>query len=327
MAVFSTNQNRQLYVVTSVTPSNPSTLGHIQVGDSENKALKTSDGKIFFKYYGHGGQVRTDLIDVNSIVYAKWTSATDLARKLKQATISLDTEVNEGKPIVGQDYIVRIYINNYVSPNNTIVKYGAVHATSAMATDPEKFYTALIDSLTKNFSKEITPLFTFEFTKGDGETSFDGVTITEVEQPGAIGSQSSDPVMFEVIPTTVLLEGEEVSWAVVDSKTGKVAITDSDTIIKNGKKIADLEYFCMGERGDQYRNQGWPNVIPTKYLVDPTIGYDVVDIHYSFSDTGVNSQKSEKDITLVVPSDTSASTDLKHRLGTILNSVGVTIQE
>ena len=320
MAVFSTNQNRQLYVVTSVTFSDPSVIGNIQVGNSENEALKTSDGKIFFKYYGHGGPIRTDLIDINSIVYAKWTSATDLARNLKQATISLNTDVNEGKPIVGQDYIVRIYINNYVSPNNTIVKYGAVHATSAMVKDVTTFYTALADSLNKNFSKEITPLFTFE-------AKSEGVTITEVEQPGAIGSQSSDPVMFEIIPTTVLLEGEEVSWAVVDSKTGKIAITDSSTVINNGKKMADLEYFCMGERGDQYRNQGWPNVIPTKYLVDSTKGYDVIDIHYSFSDTGVNSQKSEKDITIIVPTNTSESNNLKSRLKTVLNGVGITIQE
>lgn len=308
MAVFSTNQNRQLYVVNNIVETTPSSIGEMQIA-----GLETSDGKVFFKYFGPGGLIRTDLIDKDSVVYAKYTSAAKLQRKLKKAVISLDDNVNSGKPIVGQDYIVRIYINNYVSPNNTIVKYGAVHATSAMASDVEAFYTALADSFNKNFSNEVTPLFTFE-------SSADGVTITEVEQPWVKGLQASDPVIFDVVPTTVLFEGEEVSWATVDPKTNKVAITDSTTSIGNGKKIADLEYFCMGERGDQYRNQGWPNVIPTQYLVDPTRGYGVIDIHYSFSDTGVNSQKSEKDITIVTAAEIGVQNDLVEALNTALGT-------
>ena len=57
----------------------------------------------------------------------------------------------------------------------------------------------------------------------------------------------------------------------------------------------------MGERGDQYRNMGWPNVIPTKYLVDPSKEYDVLNIHYFYQGDGISVQKSEKDIQIVVP--------------------------
>lgn len=57
----------------------------------------------------------------------------------------------------------------------------------------------------------------------------------------------------------------------------------------------------MGERGDQYRNMGWPNVIPTKYLVDPSKKYDVINIHYFYQGDGISVQKSEKDIQIVVP--------------------------
>ena len=35
--------------------------------------------------------------------------------------------------------------------------------------------------------------------------------------------------------------------------------------------------------------------------------YDVVELHYAFTDTGVNSYRSEKDITLVVATDASTS--------------------
>lgn len=57
----------------------------------------------------------------------------------------------------------------------------------------------------------------------------------------------------------------------------------------------------MGERGDIYRNMGFPNVIPTTYLVDPTLEYNVVDIHYAYTGGNEEVQKSEKDITVVIP--------------------------
>ena len=61
------------------------------------------------------------------------------------------------------------------------------------------------------------------------------------------------------------------------------------------------EYFCMGERGDMYRGIGYPNNIPTTYLVDPTVKYNVIDIHYAYVGSNESVQKSEKTITLVVP--------------------------
>lgn len=55
----------------------------------------------------------------------------------------------------------------------------------------------------------------------------------------------------------------------------------------------------MGERGDQYRYMGYPNYIPTKYLVDPEKEYHVLDIHYAYTDEGTHSYRSEKDLSVV----------------------------
>jgi hypothetical protein len=44
---------------------------------------------------------------------------------------------------------------------------------------------------------------------------------------------------------------------------------------------------------------GWPNIIPTEYPVDPTKEYDALELHFAFTDEGVNSYRSEKDITIV----------------------------
>ena len=75
----------------------------------------------------------------------------------------------------------------------------------------------------------------------------------------------------------------------------------------------------MAERGDMFRNMGWPHNIDVKYMVDPTKEYDVLDIHYAYSGDGVQVHKSEKDITLV----TSAA--VMNTLKTSLTSAGVTV--
>lgn len=83
--------------------------------------------------------------------------------------------------------------------------------------------------------------------------------------------------------------------------TGQGTTAGTD-YIANGKRTADLEYFCMGERGDHYRNMGWPNVIHTAYMINnpsDTDEYDYLDIHFYFQGEGVRSDKSEKVLTLV----------------------------
>ena len=85
------------------------------------------------------------------------------------------------------------------------------------------------------------------------------------------------PVYFTVQPVAVMVNGDERIWATVTEST--------NSTIANGKKIADLEYFCMGERGDMYRNIGWPNSIHTEYLVDVSKNYNAIDIHYAYQGT------------------------------------------
>ena len=57
----------------------------------------------------------------------------------------------------------------------------------------------------------------------------------------------------------------------------------------------------MGERGDYYRNVGFPKVLNTTYLVDATVDYNFIDITYFYQGNNEDVQKSQKTITLVVP--------------------------
>lgn len=310
MAIFNVNQNRQFYVISEVVTAEPTKEGQIKLG-------KTADGKqIFFKHYGKGGLTRTDIIDVNKICYAKATAKADMQRKLKKATVTLDADINSGAPIVGQDYILRIQVNNYLAPGDAcvLIRSGAVHATKDMTA--AQFYEKMVKSLEMNFSRDPQPLLKFEVSKTTDEShTANGIVITEVgDQPWRLGVLSQEAVDFEAIPTTVRYDGEDVTW-------GATEYGETTTVVGNGKQVADLEYFCMAERGDMFRNMGWPNNIDVKYMVDPSKEYDMLDIHYYFSGDGVQVHKSEKDITIVTET-TSVMTALK----AALNGVGVTVQ-
>ena len=317
MATFSTNQVRQLYVAKALkTP-------HVLASDAAGSiAVKNDTAKnhLYFEYKGADNLMRSDLIDIKNILYAKATDADDMAHELKSVTVALDTNVNGGAPVAGQDYILRIAFRQYVgmSDEDQYFKYGMVHAYAGM--DADKFYKVLALSIAKNFSREVVPLIKIEVhskaTKSKGGfdsdgymvvtpttnsyyatdtpvTDIDSIRITEVEQPWRLGVMAQTPVYFTVQPTTVVVNGDDRIWGTVTEAT--------DGTIDNGKKIADLEYFCMGERGDIYRGIGFPHNIVTTYLVDPTQKYNVIDIHYAYVGSNESVQKSEKTITLVVP--------------------------
>lgn len=306
MGNFSTNQVRQLYVAKALkTP-------HVLAGDAAGSiAVKNDTAKshLYFEYKGADNLMRSDLIDIKNILYAKATDANDMAQELKAVTVTLDSNVNGGAPVAGQDYILRIAFRQYVgmSDEDQYYKYGMVHAYTGMTASD--FYKKLALSLTKNFSREVVPLVKFVLTNSEDEAvpvdattkeeslteTYTALVIDEVEQPWRLGVMQQTPVYFTVQPSTITINGDERIWGVVED-------TDPAGVVGNGKNIADLEFFCMGERGDIYRAVNYPHNIPTTYLVDPTKTYHSFDIHYAYVGNNESSQKSEKDITIVCDS-------------------------
>lgn len=341
MATFSTNQVRQLYVATALKPSNviaSDTAGSIAVKSD------TAKSHLYFEYMGAGGMTRSDLIDIKNILYATATDADDLAYDLAKYKLTLDDTVNGGEPVVAQDYILRIAFRNYpgLSEEDQYFKYGMVHAVTGMTASD--FYKTLALSLVKNFSREEQGLLKFyleiggsdagvvagtptEVTKDTKESSltgtYTGIIIEEAPQDWILGVMEQAPVNFTIQPDLIIDNGDERIWGVVK----KVTSTNS---IPDGHKIADLEYFCMGERGDVYKMVGFPYVIRTKYLVDPDIKYNVIDIHYAYVGPNESVQKSEKDITIVVPkirANDQASNALTNSIISAINTAtGLTIK-
>ena len=120
----------------------------------------------------------------------------------------------------------------------------------------------------------------------------------------------------DIIDGKVWIDGEELA----SDTFGKEPI-EYPGLIEMPVTLGEDEYFCMGERGDQYRMMGWPNVITTKYLVDPAKEYNMLELHFAFTDTGVNSYRSEKDITIVAEDDAV----LNSLIGAINSAAGLSI--
>lgn len=318
MAVFSTNQTRHLYVAKKVETGGK----HVVPTDPEGTiAVHTDKDKksLFFEYKGVDNLMRSDLIDVKDILYAKSTHSSKMKRPLKSVAVTLDADINGGKPVSGQDYILRLVFKQFVgmSDADQYFKYGMVHAYAKM--EASDFYKKLAISLAKNFSREATELVKFSLIDNSGDTeelelvtattkeealtgTYTGVIIDEVEQDWVLGKKSLEPVYFDVFPSTITVDGDEVIWGKVEEVKA-----DEDHMVGNGKKIADLEYFCMGERGDIYRGVGYPHNIETTYLVDPTKEYHTIDIHYAYVGSNESVQKSEKDITIVFSPEITVS--------------------
>ena len=319
--IFTENQATLVYVAKALKTDFASLK---DAGDILVKATPDKQA-IYFQHKGVADISRSDLIEVKNIISANATAAKSMEKKLKNATVTLDSSVNGGKPIAGQDYVLRLVFSGYIgiSPEDSQYwKYGVVHATNGMSASD--FYKKMALSIAKNMSREAVQFI--KIFLGDTEVTprtkenkltgtYTGVTIKEVAPDWIRGTKQEKIVRLTAEPTTVNDGTSDVVW-------GTVKYSDGDTL-KNGKEIADMEYFFAGEKGDQYRLINWPDYVPTEYLVDPTQEYDVIDIHYSYVGSNESVQKSEKDIKLIVPA--GKANDISKAINALITASGIQI--
>ena len=314
MANFSINQVRHLYVAKALKSST-----NLLTTDAAGSILPKGDTAkthLYFQYMSPGGIVRSDLIAVDKIMSAKATGSDKLAHKLTRVLLTLNADVS-ANPVAGQEYITRIAFRQYIglSEEDQNFKYGFVKATSSMK-NASDFYKKMAISIADNVSRDTTPLVTVYLKTSNSEElvvpktkeadlsdTYTGIIIEEAVQDWELGTMPQEFIPFTVQPTTIIVDGEECVWGKVESQ----AATHK---VENGHNIADLEYFCMGARGDHYRMMGYPHVIKTTYLANPEAKYDTLNIHYAFTDSNEGIQKSEKDITIACVNDGS-HTDMK----------------
>lgn len=308
--VISINQVRQLYVAKVLKAD---TAALTTAGDIVPKA-DTAKTTLYFQYMSPAGIVSSDKIDIANIMYAKATSSDDLAHKLVRYSVTLDADVAD-VPVAGQNYILRLAFRQYIglSGEDQYFKYGEVIARSGMTASD--FYKKMALSLAKNTANETTTLVNIYLISATAAstdvpvtaatkesdltaTDYNQIIIEETEQPWVLGMMPQAFIPFTPQSLPITVNGEERLWA-------KAEVVTPENTVPDGHLMADLEYFCMGARGDIYRGMGYPNIIKTTYLVDPDAIYDTLDIHCFSTGSNESVQKSEKIITLIAVNDGS----------------------
>ena len=274
MTNFSTNQVMQFYVVDSA---------------ADVEILPYKDEKAFKISFTKLG-VTSDKIE--NVEWAKFTKSTALKTKAKKMTVTFAGDV-----VIGEDYAVKVSypevggagVESWTT--KTAVAHAGKGATKATVV------AELIAQLTKILG--VDEVLTVAAVS-------DGFTITpKVENVKY--ERGIRPVVipdFNVTVNQITDEGELTNWATLD-------VASVDTGLASGYKLADMEYFAMGERGDEYRMAAYPNHIVTDYKIDPTKTYGVYNVHYSYKGFNDQSHKSEKDLVIAVLNDTALTAEGK----------------
>lgn len=151
-----------------------------------------------------------------------------------------------------------------------------------------------------------------------------GIIIEEVPQPWVLGKRQADQVHFVLHTVPINVDGSQVPWGVITDTTS----TNTGNQVTNGKMVADMEWFYIGERADQFRGVGYPDNFETKYLADPSKTYDFIDIQFYYSGDAEDVQRSKKMITLAIPTDAMVDSDtLTETLIADITSAGVTVND
>ena len=231
--------------------------------------------------------------------------------------------------VPGEAYILGLEFVRYIGISDQDKYYvnAAVQGTEGMTAS--EFYVRMAFSIARNLSREPVALIDI-FVENNGKLEKIEVAsakLTEKALYDAISAYTNvtrivlrerildnyEQGIGEKMPVDFVLSFDEITYNSVDVKWGfseditpatddvtctsvyNGANPDKANGIGNGRKTADMEYFYMGERGDQERHAGWPNNVRTKYLVNPDAEYDHLVINFYWApndnDSGVRSTK------------------------------------
>ena len=140
MSVFSTKQNRQFYVANKLITGATALANK---GEMKVKSIGDIEKEVYFEVLGPDTVLKSDYILVKNIAAAKAIKAVDMETPMKKVLVTLDSSVNGGAPIVGQDYILRINLRQFygMSDQDQYFKDAAVRAVNGMTA--KQFYVAM----------------------------------------------------------------------------------------------------------------------------------------------------------------------------------------
>lgn len=339
MANFNTNQVRHFYVAKDykAAASSIAAAGDIAVGVAGKAALGADSAKqLFFTYKnGDGILTRSDLIPAKNIAYVNKATAASMNRYLTEHVITVDSNISSllANKRIALNVLIRELVD--LDPRSSFPVVASVKVGSTVvASDIYKNLALALAKALPTFGNPDYPFFKVfvraiggdtEVTRTTAASSLDGtytaIVVIATAQKWRRGLMNNGPVDLVVSFTSDAdIEG---AWGI------DTIGTSASLYIASAFALADEEWFCYGERGDEARGYNYPNNVEPTYLINPfdsATTYDVMTIQYFYQGPGEDVQKSQKTIRIAAPHDDLESiyTDFCLKAGIIAPEEGVT---
>lgn len=325
MRNFNTNQTRNFYVAGSID-----TTHAIDSADfpATGIALKqAATGELYFLYKNADGKpTRSDSFLPTKVTHLKKTEGSALVKPLRAHVIGIYTNAVALADLIGKtlECIITIHQVFDYDMDNSISFVASVVGNSTNTATTSAFNIALAQAIVKAMPKN-DPDYPFlkvyidgtEIKKGtdvSGLNGSEGVVLVEAAQKYVRGKLSGEPCPASVAFRLADRNSGDIVWGVEDPTIKTVAEYNtqvepttniSPATISGTFELADLEWFAYGERGDMYRGYLYPNDYDTKYLIDLSKTYNVLNIEFYWSGENENVQKSKRMIQIAAEAKVS----------------------
>lgn len=300
MATFNVNQNNQWFTVMGVEdPQGTPAAGDIVV--------KTGGGKkwLLYNHYNQDNEIdstkkkykRSEIIE--RLMYIKYTPV-EAFPKRNRWTVTFS-----GTPTAGETYVMTVTAPQFHGLGEYLREsFGVTYTATTTSTGA---------NMMQSFANDLNDHKDLVGTNGFVDISVSGTTITieeKAEQKWRRGAMFNDYV--------TILDFSFLNVNTGVDHSGDFTVTHSTTnsfTYKNSQEVADMEYFYLGEHGDQQRDYGFPYNLhkPNGYYKvndTSTDGYDIIEIHHCYVGNGTFVHKSEMSITIAMPAGNSTDNNL-----------------
>lgn len=306
---FSTNQVMQFYCVSEA----PTIQKLGESGKETHAFLEVANAA--------GETVRTDLIQLGHITDVKYKAYNADTRPLSGYGVVLNSSVNSGAPVAGQEYIIRVMVRGTIGEECTYTKQASYVAKTGDTAGVA--LAALAGNLLLNLTEDYPIFELYDTTVGSAYKlsatvvngaivlKKNGTTVTSVSkliiaEPKPFWKLGTFPeqTMNLVVSTCPIIVSsvETPDWATIDKVSAGT--------LPNTHIVADMEYFAEGEKGaDDVHGFSIITNGNVKLAVNPddTNGYNVLTVQYYHTGARDAVQKSERTLVIASPYNVSLS--------------------
>lgn len=338
MAVFANKQVAHIYVAKSFDATITKFDELNEVGKMGIKAIPALDAVKIMHRGKKNHAVASDAIKNVKRIMIKKAADELTTSKAYVVTLAEASDIAKNTAAVGTvkggAITARIEFTGLISGSDDTKywKHSGVQSTGVVASTVEELAKNLAMSFDREAMTELAPngqkvsqlvlvgfaqaagkvvLFDTKGNAVEANVSIDGIeknslVVIERQQDWIKGTANDHLPAIDLVVNGV--DNVEVACKTVKLPSG-LTLAGRSCDHTNAHKCADMEYFYMGNRGDQFRLANWPNYVPTDMFLDGSEACDVISVEYAFIGDGVEfGTKSDKQVIIMVPASATEGT-------------------